>query len=261
MVVERETKVVKLFAFFQGKLLIKRVGESYVVPSVEELPAELREGRTLHALAAILGTEAFALDLESAPSGDEWLLTDLRASYDLISRSDYRLAGEAAELIYWDAHSRFCPVCGRPTERRERIMKKCPACGYELYPPIATATIVLIRRGDRALLVRARNFRGNFHGLVAGFLEPGETLEECVRREVREETGLSIKNITYFDSQPWPYPCGLMVGFNAEYEGGELELRDGELSTAAFFSKDDLPQLPQKLSIARRLIDNWLTNG
>ncbi len=103
-------------------------------------------------------------------------------------------------------------------------MKKCPQCRNEMYPPISTAIIVLVRRGEEILLVHAHNFRGTFYGLVAGFLEAGETLEQCVRREVMEETGLSIKNITYFDSQPWPYPSGLMVGFFADYENGEIKL-------------------------------------
>ena len=108
------------------------------------------------------------------------------------------------------------------------------------------------------LLVHARNFRGTFKGLVAGFLEPGETLEECVRREVMEETGLTIKNLKYFGSQPWPYPSGIMIGYSAEYESGTVRLQDEELSTGAFYHKDRLPELPKKLSIARRLIDAWL---
>ena len=107
-------------------------------------------------------------------------------------------------------------------------------------------------------MVHARNFRGNFHGLVAGFIEVGETLEECVRREVREETGLEIKELRYFASQPWPYPSGLMIGFTATYAGGSLKLQAEELSTGAFFSKDNLPEIPRKLSLARKLIDAWL---
>lgn len=108
------------------------------------------------------------------------------------------------------------------------------------------------------MLVHARNFRGTFKGLVAGFLEPGETLEECVYREVMEETGLTIKNLKYFGSQPWPYPSGIMVGYYAEYESGTIKLQDEELSAGAFYSRDNLPEIPKKLSIARKLIDAWL---
>jgi NAD+ diphosphatase len=128
-----------------------------------------------------------------------------------------------------------------------------------VWPQLATAIIVLIRRGDdEVLLARGRNFKSDFYGLIAGFVETGETLEQAVRREVMEETGLRIKNIRYFGSQPWPYPCGLMVGFNAEYESGELHVQREELKKAAWFHRDHLPNLPEKLSIARKLIDNWL---
>ena len=140
------------------------------------------------------------------------------------------------------------------------ISKCCEKCGKEVWPQLATAVIVLVRRGSEMLLVHANNFRGNFYGLVAGFVETGETLEEAVQREVLEETGIRIKNIRYFSSQPWPYPCGLMVGFNAEYDSGDIRLQSTELSAGAWFGKDNLPEIPEKLSIARQLIDNFLLN-
>ena len=120
---------------------------------------------------------------------------------------------------------------------------------------------MLIRRGEEILLVHAHNFRGTFYGLVAGFLEAGETLEQCVQREVMEETGLRVKNITYFGNQPWPYPSGLMVGFIADYESGEIKLQKDELSAGAFYSKENMPEIPRKLSIARKMIDWWLSNN
>lgn len=138
------------------------------------------------------------------------------------------------------------------------ISKRCEKCGREVWPLLSTAVIVLIKRGDEVLLVHARNFRGNFFGLVAGFVETGETLEEAVEREVFEETGLHIQNIRYFGSQPWPFPCGLMVGFNAEYLDGDIHLQDSEIAAGAWFKKDNLPEIPEKLSIARKLIDNWI---
>ena len=138
------------------------------------------------------------------------------------------------------------------------ISKKCDQCGKEIWPLLAPAVIVLVRKGDEVLLVHANNFRDDHYGLVAGFVETGETLEEAVYREVMEETGLHITNLRYFGSQPWPYPCGLMVGFTADYVEGSIHLQTEELSAGAWFTKDHLPHIPEKMSIARHLIDAWL---
>ena len=141
------------------------------------------------------------------------------------------------------------------------ISKRCEECGKEVWPSLATAIIVLVHRGNEVLLVHARNFRGNFFGLVAGFVETGESLEEAVHREVMEETGLTITNLRYFGSQPWPYPSGLMVGFHADYVSGEIKLQKEELAAGQWFTKDNLPEIPEKLSIARRIIDDWLSKN
>lgn len=192
---------------------------------------------------------------ESLPGLKLW---DLREAYSVMPRHLHTLAGKAAELLYWDAHSRFCRTCGAPMKRHTEISKICTACGEEIWPQVQPAIIVLIERGDEILLVRARNFRKPFHGLVAGFVETGESLEECVRREVREETGLEIQNLRYFASQPWPYPIGLMVGFRADYAAGTLRLQEEELIHADWYTIDNLPTIPSPPSLARRLIDVWM---
>jgi NAD+ diphosphatase len=144
-------------------------------------------------------------------------------------------------------------------KRTTIISKQCTNCGKEVWPQVSPAIIVRIRRGDEILLVHAKNFRrSEMYGLVAGFVETGETLEECVRREVHEEVGLEIKNIRYFGSQPWPYPCGIMIGFTADYAGGQIHLQEEELSSGKWFDRDHLPQIPDKMSIARKLIDDYI---
>lgn len=248
------------FVFFKDNLLIhKNTDGSHNAPTGDQLPVTPAQGQTVHRVTLPTGIQVytFSIDYPIAET-DQWIMTGLRASYDYLPLKDYQAAGKAYQILYWDVHSRYCPVCGTAMQQQTDIMKKCPQCGNEMYPPVSTAIIVLVRRGEEILMVHAHNFRGTFYGLVAGFLEAGETLEQCVQREVMEETGLTIKNITYFDSQPWPYPSGLMVGFFADYESGEIKLQRDELSAGAFYHRDNLPELPRKLSIARRLIEAWL---
>ena len=249
------------FVFCKDDLVLERLADgTYTIPSGEEPPTGLKPWTTVMSITPMAdGTEVRAYDID-APIIDnpQYEMSPLRASYYKLPSELYLKAGKCAELLYWNRNTRYCGVCGGPMHLETAISKRCEICGKEIWPQLATAVIVLIRRGDEVLLVRARNFRTDFYGLVAGFVETGETLEEAVAREAFEETGIRIKNIRYFASQPWPYPCGLMVGFNAEYESGELHLQLSELSKGGWFRRDNLPTIPEKLSIARRLLDAWL---
>ena len=244
------------FIFFNDQLLLQKKGETYTIPYSINPPVPVKNVLEVNLLEDMPACAA-SVDTPLEETA-EYLPMGLRASYDYLDPVLHKIAGKAYELIYWDQHSRFCPSCGTKTVMQTTISKQCPNCKYEIYPGVSPAILVLIRKGDAILLVHARNFRGSFYGLVAGFLETGETLEECVRREVMEETGLEINNITYFGNQPWPYPSNLMVGFIADYVSGTIRLQDEELSEGAFFSKDNLPELPRKLSLARKMIDWWL---
>ena len=252
---EPETRDLRWYLFYRDQLLLQETAEGLAIPCGAEPIVAVDGSFTVDYQGEGV---AKAAHLSAPVERHGYRMMGLRASWDVLPQADYAEAGKAFQLLYWDTHSRYCPVCGTPTEQTTPICKRCPQCGHEIYPPISPAIIVLIRKGDSVLLVHARNFRGTFHGLVAGFIEVGETLEECVHREVREETGLEIKDIKYFASQPWPYPSGLMIGFTATYAGGSLKLQDEELSTGAFFTKDALPEIPRKLSLARKLIDAWL---
>ena len=244
------------FIFFNNQLLLQKIGETYTIRYSINPPVPVKNVLEVSLLEDMPAcTASVDTPLEETA---EYLPMGLRASYDYLDPILHKIAGKAYELIYWDQHSRFCPSCGTKTVMQTTISKQCPNCKYEIYPVVSPAILVLIRKGDAILLVHARNFRGSFYGLVAGFLETGETLEECVRREVMEETGLEINNITYFGNQPWPYPSNLMVGFIADYVSGTIRLQDEELSEGAFFTKDNLPELPRKLSLARKMIDWWL---
>ena len=242
----------KYFVFCQSDLVLEKTDNGYRIPI--EPPVELKPWNTV---MDIDGDKAYRID-HPLTDHECYEMCGLRQSYYKLSTEEYLKAGKCQELLYWDANTKFCGVCGGPMRFDTPISKKCEQCGKEIWPQLATAVIVLVRRDNEILLVHAKNFRTEFYGLVAGFVETGETLEEAVHREVMEETGLHIKNLLYFGSQPWPYPCGLMVGFTAEYDSGKIHLQRSELSKGAWFDKDHLPQIPEKLSIARQLIDYWL---
>jgi NAD+ diphosphatase len=183
----------------------------------------------------------------------------LREGFALLGEAGFLEAGAATQVVEWAATHRYCGRCATPTERvpDERCMR-CPACGLTSYPRIAPAVIVLVRRGAEALLARGARFPLPFFSTLAGFVEIGETLEETVSREIREEVGIEVANIRYFGSQPWPFPHSLMVGFTAEWAGGDIHPDEKEILEAQWFRADALPPIPPRLSIARRLIDAWL---
>ncbi|MCM1107838.1 MAG: NAD(+) diphosphatase [Clostridium sp.] len=251
------------FVFRKNELLVEHSAHGeYTVPADDRFQPSDMNCLQLCDMVALQGEvcRAVRVSEDSVANGrGEWV--DLRQSFDLLPSQLYQMAGRASELLYWDKRTRYCGICGAPTEVHTDISRRCTSCGELYWPQLATAIIVLVRREDRILMVRAHNFRGDFYGLVAGFVETGETLEECVAREVWEETHIRVKNIRYVASQPWPYPCGLMVGFCADYESGEIRLQTEELAAGQWFDRFSLPQLPGRVSLARRIIDGWLTGN
>ncbi len=254
------------FVFCKESLLLEEQADgSCTVPCCEEPPTEVKPWTAiLNVTPMDDGTEVKTYAIDNIPSatepknGPSPVFIPLRQSYYKLPLPLYLKGGKCAELLYWDQNTQFCGVCGGPMKLHTAISKRCSNCGKEVWPQVAPAIIVRITRGsDEVLMARARNFRGDFYGLIAGFVETGETLEEAVVREVKEETGLEVTNIRYFYSQPWPYPSGLMVGFTADYAGGQIHIQHEELQNVAWFHRDRLPKLPEKLSIARRLIDDW----
>lgn len=249
------------FVFCQSDLLLQKNNDgTFSIPFCDEPPTEVKPWTNVMSVFPPNGEEVKTYRID-APVVDDthYEMCGLRQSFYKLPRDLYLTAGKCEELLYWDHNTKFCGVCGGHNKMHTAISKRCEECGKEVWPQLATAVIVLIHRGaDDVLLVHAKNFKGNFFGLVAGFVETGETLEEAVHREVKEETGVEITNLRYFGSQPWPYPCGLMVGFHADYVSGDIKLQRSEIAAGAWFSRDNLPQIPEKLSIARMLIDNWL---
>ena len=183
----------------------------------------------------------------------------LREAWNYMTEEEWKQEARKAELDYFFSTHRFCGTCGAAMQPSTDISLKCPACGREDFPSLSPAILVLVKRGKEALLVHARSFTRPVYALVAGFVETGENLEECVRREIHEETSLEVSIIRYFGSQSWPFPSQLMIAFTADYAGGELRFADGELSAGGWFSRGNPPALPTLPSLSRQLIDAWIS--
>ncbi|MDH4095021.1 MAG: NAD(+) diphosphatase [Betaproteobacteria bacterium] len=211
--------------------------------------------RTLY-LGALGGLGCWAAEVASAdaPSGYGW--TGMRSLFTVLEDAHFALAGRALQLLQWDRDHQFCGRCGAPTEpRAEERVRVCPACSLTAYPRVAPAVMALVRRGRELLLGRSPHFPPGMYSALAGFVEPGETLEQCVARELAEEVGVTVTNLSYFASQPWPFPHSLMIAFVCDWADGAIRPEAGEIEAADWFDVLQLPKLPSKISIARRLID------
>lgn len=245
------------FAFVGNKLLVRLEGTRSQIPHL----ISLTEISLVPVRTQFIGTlddqPCYSAELpRDAIAPDGMSLQGLRELYGTLDEDLFALSGCAIQIVEWDRTHQYCGHCATPTSQlfHERA-KRCPNCGLVNYPRLSPAIIVLISRGEELLLARAHRFPAGMYSVLAGFVEPGESLEETVVREVREEVGIEVKDIRYFGSQPWPFPNSLMIGFTATYASGDITLEPQELVDAAWFSKHNLPQLPPKLSIARKLID------
>ncbi|WNG33005.1 NAD(+) diphosphatase [Archangium violaceum] len=237
-------------------LIVERDGAVHI-PTGAELPALAAEA---HFLGELDGVDCYAVALSKdtePPAGMK--LVPARGLYTQVDEVLFGIVGRALATAEWDITHRFCGRDGQPTvlvpgERARR----CSVCRTPFYPRISPAVIVLITRGDSMLLARNANFPGAFFSTLAGFVDVGESLEETVVREVKEEVGVELKNLRYFGSQPWPFGRSLMLGFTAEYAGGDIQVDGKEIAEAGWFTPDNLPNLPPPMSIARQLINSFI---
>lgn len=217
---------------------------------------------TVHLLGADGSVPVWAAEADAEvelPVGAQWL--HLRKLYGSLPEQDWALAGRAAQIVNWDRDHRFCGRCGEPTEHHDNDRARvCPSCELMAYPRLTPAIIVLVERDDgRALLAWGRQFPGRFFSALAGFVEPGESLEECVYREVREEVGIEVGDVSYFGSQPWPFPHSVMIGFTARHVAGEIVPQESEIVEAGWYHHHELPPAPRGgMSIAGWLIEDWI---
>ena len=244
------------FAFAQGKLLVSGDEHSPTVPLVGELELAGIRGDPHH-LGCLDGIDCIAVTLpDDAQAPEGMRFAGLRSLFLRIPEPMLATAARAFQVVEWDRTHRFCGRCGARTQDKagERA-KLCPACGYTAYPRISPAMMVLVTRGSELLLARANRFPGAMYSALAGFVESGESIEDCIHREVREEVGVEVDDLRYFASQSWSFPHSLMIAYTARYAGGELRPDPTEIADVRWFHVDALPDLPSTVSIARRLID------
>lgn len=215
-----------------------------------------------------LGESCFAVEFADASLATEeslgadnlaFDLASLRSQLDKFDEQLFNLAGRALQLLHWHSYHRFCGSCGAATQlsSTERALQ-CRVCATLYYPKIAPCAIGVIVHGDRCLLARNARFRDGLFSAIAGFIEPGESVEEALRREIREEVGVRVGKLEYIRSQSWPFPSQLMLGYIAHYESGEIEVDGQEIVEAAWFSAQNLPQIPPPQTISGQLIQTFV---
>lgn len=213
-----------------------------------------------HCLGTVNGVPVFANEVD--PEADNVEGYEFETLWSFLGRVDetvFYLIGRARQVVEWYRNHRYCGQCGKPTgDAATDRSRKCDDCGIMFYPRLSPSIIVLVTRGEDVLLAKNANARGNFYSTLAGFIEPGESIEEAVHREVFEEVGIKVKNLQYFSSQSWPFPNSLMLGFIAEYDSGEIVLQKDEIADAQFFHYTAMPNRPAMVSISGWLVDAHL---
>jgi NAD+ diphosphatase len=245
------------FIYQNQNLIVKVSGDAYSIPRAWDLrQVQLTPIREQY-LGVLDDRPCYAAELPSdVPVPDGWSAKGLRELFGLLKDEFIWVAGRANQLVDWNQSHQFCGKCGNPTaDKNDERAKICHQCGLINYPRLSPAIIVAVRKGNQLLLAHNKRFRTGYYSVLAGFVEPGETLEDCVKREVFEEVNIKVKNIRYFGSQPWPFPNSLMVAFTAEYDGGQIKVNKDEIVNAGWFSADNLPPIPPRITIARWLID------
>lgn len=260
----REAKENDLFfIIYKGSLLVKKEEDNLTIPLYYEINKLNIKFQNKFFIGEFEGKSCFAIeeDLEFKLL-DNFELIPIREVGELIDEELFLIAGRANQILNWDKTHKFCGKCGSKTEnKKDEMAKICPSCNNVMYPVICPAVIVAITKGEQILLAHNANFKNNMYGLIAGFVEAGEDVESTVKREVFEEIGIKIKNITYYKSSPWSFPNSLMFGFFAEYESGEIKVDGKEILDANWFTKDNFPNIPKKNTVARKLINEFISRG
>lgn len=245
------------FVFNGNKLVTEEIEEKGSLPKVQDLNKYSQFFKHVHYIGQLREKYCYTAELTETDMVEEkYKFHDFRSIISYMNDEEFLLCSKAIQVINWDKDHKFCGRCGTMMETMtDERAKICPKCGFINYPRISPAIIVAITNGEKLLLAHNKNFKPGLYSLIAGFVEVGETFEQCVKREIMEEVGIKVKNIKYFQSQPWPFPNSLMIAFTAEYVEGEIQVDGKEIEDAGWYTVDKFPMIPAKGSVARKLID------
>jgi NAD+ diphosphatase len=260
---ESRSEAAYYFIFSRNDILVaENFPDSPAIPRISETAAADMGLEGVRFLGQYGSTDCWCARIGPAALPAKHRLISLRALYGKVDADFWSISGYARQIQDWNLNFQFCGRCGHATQAAAKEHSRvCPLCGLTFYPRISPAIITAVVKEDQILLARGVNFPiKEMFSVLAGFVEPGESLEDCVRREILEESGIRVKQIRYFKSQSWPFPDSLMIGFTAEYAGGSLSIDRTELLEAHWFTRDNLPRVPGKPSLAGELID-WFVHG
>ncbi|MDD3225618.1 MAG: NAD(+) diphosphatase [Clostridium sp.] len=249
------------FAFFNNSLLVKKIDNILSIPKFSDIKSLNIKYENEFFIGKLGKSFCFTTKIHNeVDSITNFELLNLRDVASLMEKEIFLMSGRANEILNWDKNSKYCGRCGSKTEnKKDEMAKICPNCNNIMYPVICPAIIVGIIKGDKILLAHNSGFKNNKYSLIAGFVEAGETLENAVKREVREEINIKVKNVRYYSSSAWPFPNSLMIGFFADYDSGEIKVDGDEILDAGWFTKDNFPDnIPKKFTVARSIIDEFV---
>lgn len=247
--------------FFHGdSILVLKQQDKYALPEYQKIHFKLNT-QAVFFMTSNEGMQLLVADLNDINISDEFILENIKTIYHYFNTAERHWIAKTFGYIHWYRKHRFCGICARPTELdANECAMLCPNCHYHFYPKVNTSMIVLVYRGDEILLARSPHFPPEMYSVLAGYVSPGESVEETIVREVKEEVNIDVKNIRYYGSQAWPFPNTLMLGYYAEYASGDMQIDNKEIEAAGWYTQNNLPQIPRNISIARQLIDHFFNN-
>ena len=248
------------FIVYEDKLVVEDKNRSPRIPIYQNLMGFGLQFNHQRHIGVYKGKDCYVVELHKRSLLPDTLKPiGLRKLFGQLDDDLFTIAGRATQILYWDITHRFCGRCGsKMHDKPQELAKECSKCELICYPRISPAVIMAVRRDHEILLARSAHHRKGMYTTLAGFVEPGETLEDAVIREVKEEVNIKVRDISYFASQPWPFPHSLMIGFTAQFAAGKIHPDSSEIEDAQWFSANNLPDIPSRMTIARSLIDDFL---